>query len=117
MLNQLSNFYLDKQEPTKSCLLALKEIILSVDKDITPEWKYGMPFFYYRGKMFCYLWLDKKTKEPYIGIFKGKEIDHPLLELGKRKMVKIMRINPTEDFPIDAVLEVLTIAKGLYTAV
>lgn len=117
MLNQLSNFYLDQLEPTKSCLLALKEIILSVDKDITPEWKYNMPFFYYRGKMFCYLWVDKKTKAPYIGIIKGKEMSHLLLEQGDRKLVKILRINPNQDFPVETILGILNTAKSLYKTV
>ena len=34
---------------------------------------------YYQQKMFCYLWTDKKTHEPYIGIVEGNKIDHPLL--------------------------------------
>jgi hypothetical protein len=114
MLNQLNHFYLDQDEPAKSCLLALKKIILSVDTNITPEWKYKMPFFYYRGKMFCYLWVDKNTKEPYIGVIKGKDVDHPLLEIGDRKMVKIIRINPNIDLPLDDILAILTRAKSFY---
>ena len=59
----LENFYLKQDEPTKGTLLALREIILCQDKDITNVWKYGMPFFCYKGKMFCYLWLHKKLKQ------------------------------------------------------
>ena len=54
-MKALDDFYLQQNEPVKSCLLALREIILSQDADITNALKYGMPFFCYKGKMFCYL--------------------------------------------------------------
>jgi hypothetical protein len=71
-LTPLDNFYFQQEEPDKSCLLALREIILSQDTNITATWKYGMPFFCYKGKMFCYLWLHKTLHQPYIGIVEGE---------------------------------------------
>jgi hypothetical protein len=65
MNSNLENYYFQKEEPIKSCLLTLREIILSQDKNITNQWKYRMPFFCYKNKMFCYLWTDKKTNLPY----------------------------------------------------
>ncbi len=59
MLSELDKFYLKKEEPVKSCLLVLRDIIASYDKDITHTLKYGMPFFCYKGKMFCYLGLRR----------------------------------------------------------
>jgi len=97
MLNALDLFYAHQKEPTKSCLLSLKAIILGLDENITAAWKYRMPFFCYKQKMFCYLWTDKKTGEPYIGIVEGKRIEHPLLEQGNRSRMKILRVNPNED--------------------
>ncbi len=114
MLTPLDNYYLDQEEPVKGCLLALKDIILSID-NISQEWKYGMPFFYFKGKMFCYFWKDKKTGEPYIGITKGKEINHPALELGNRKLVRILRINPKKDIDINTINEILNTAIILYS--
>jgi hypothetical protein len=64
-MKEIDNFYLNHDEPVKGCLLALREIILSQDKDVTAAWKYGMPFFCFKGKMFCYLWVHKKHKQPY----------------------------------------------------
>jgi hypothetical protein len=43
MEEELHNYYLDKEEPNKSCLLALRSIILDQDKDITETQKWGMP--------------------------------------------------------------------------
>jgi hypothetical protein len=72
MLRAIDNYFLQKEEPIKSYLLALREIILKHDKNITEAWKYGMPFYCYLGKMFCYLWTHKKYKQPYLGIVEGK---------------------------------------------
>jgi hypothetical protein len=47
------NFFLRQEEPAKGCLLAMRDIILAFGPDITSAWKYGMPFFCYKGKMFC----------------------------------------------------------------
>ena len=63
MLNALDNYFLKQEEPAKSCLLFLRNYILEQDANINETWKYGMPFYYYQGKMFCYLWTDKKTGE------------------------------------------------------
>lgn len=114
MLRPIDRFYLEKEEPDKSCLLALRTLIPSLDKDITEEWKYGLPFFYYRGKMFCYLWIHKKFKKPYIGIVKGNEIDHPLLLLEKRAKMKILLVDPGVDLPLAVIREVLGKALELY---
>ncbi len=108
------NFYLDKQEPNKSCLLTLRKIILDQDEFITETKKYGMPCFCYKNKMFCYLWVDKKTLEPYILMVEGKHLDHPVLESGDRSRMKILRINPTEDLPMIVINQVMNDALNLY---
>ncbi|MGF7077514.1 DUF1801 domain-containing protein [Mucilaginibacter sp. 3215] len=48
-LSQIDTFYLTKDEPNHSCLLALRDIIMAQDPGITAEWKYNMPFFCYKG--------------------------------------------------------------------
>ena len=65
MIREIDNYYLNKEEPNKSCLLALRGIILDQDTNVTETQKWGMPCFCYKKKMFCYLWTDKKTDEPY----------------------------------------------------
>ena len=114
MLTQLDNFYLQKEEPVKGCLLALREIILKQDKDISAAWKYGMPFFCYKGKMFCYLWVHKKLHQPYIGIVEGKRFDHPNLIIEKRSRMKIMLFEADQDLPIEAIQAILKQAIDLY---
>ncbi len=114
MLNELENFYFNQPEPNQSCFIFLRDLILSMDKNITSTWKYKLPFFEYKGKMFCYLWMDKRTKHPYIGIAKGNELEHPLLYKGDRKKIKILMIDPNTDIPINAIKEVLNMAVKLY---
>ncbi|WP_237739804.1 DUF1801 domain-containing protein [Pedobacter arcticus] len=114
MLEQLYNYYLNKDEPNKDCLLALRSIILNQDKDITETQKWGAPCFCYQKKMFCYLWTDKKTKEPYILMVEGKHLDHPQLEEGNRTRMKIFRVDPNKDLPIKAIEHILQKALDLY---
>jgi len=114
MINELNNFYLKQKEPNRSCFMALREIILSFNNDITEEWKYKLPFFCYKKKMFCYLWQDKKTNEPYVGIVRSKNIVHTKLIQGKRKQMKAYYINPLEDINIEELLEILNEALTYY---
>lgn len=114
MFAALQAYYLYKAEPTKSCLLALRDIILAQDKDITETQKYGMPCFCYKKKMFCYLWTDKETDEPYILMVEGKHLQHPKLETGTRARMKILRVNPAKDLPVKTIEQILKMALNLY---
>ena len=113
-MKELDNFYLQQDESIKGCLLALRQIILSQDKEVTNEWKYGMPVFCYKGKMFCYLWYHKKYKQPYIGIVEGKRFDEPFLIQEKRSRMKIMLFDQNKDLPIETINNILKQAIELY---
>lgn len=113
-IQELHRYYLQKEEPARSCLLALRSIILAQDAHVTETQKYGMPCFCYKGKMFCYLWTDKKTDEPYILMVEGQYLDHPALEAGKRSRMKIFRVNPTKDLPVKTITKILKMALDLY---
>ncbi len=114
MMIDYDQYYLDKKEPVKSCLLALRRIILNQDAAVTETRKWGMPCFCYRQKMFCYLWTDKKTGGPYILMVEGKHLDHPELEQGARSRMKIFRVDPEADLPVDAIEHILNEALDLY---
>lgn len=112
MLN--NKFYLEKEEPNKGCLITLRDIILKMDEHITETKKYGMPCFCYKKKMFCYLWTDKKTEEPYVLFVEGQKIEHPKLEAGSRARMKIFRVDPTKDIPKETIELLLNKALDLY---
>ncbi len=113
-MRELDNFYLQQDEPIRGTLLALREIILQQDKDITDVLKYGMPFFCYKGKMFCYLWMHKKYKQPYIGIVEGKRFDEPFLIQEGRSRMKIMLFDQNEDLPLQTIKIIVQKALSLY---
>lgn len=113
-MNLRGTFYFDRKEPNQSCLLALQHIILKQDTEITETTKYGMPCFCYKKKMFCYLWEDKKTNEPYLLFVEGKYLEHPKLEMGSRARMKIYRVNPNLDIPVKEIELLLNQALDLY---
>lgn len=113
-MTPIEEYYHYKEEPVKSCLLALRNQILQLDANITEAWKYRMPFFCYKGKMFCYLWIHKKTLQPYIGIVEGRQIEHPLLIQEERARMKIMLFNADEDLPVKTLNKILKQALALY---
>ena len=114
MKEDLDRYYLSKEEPNKSCLLTLRSIILEQDEHVSETRKWGMPCFCYHKKMFCYLWIDKKTDEPYILIVEGKHLDHPQLETGTRSRMKIFRVNPIKDLDLETINTILQLALNLY---
>ena len=114
MLKPADNFFMQQHEPVKSCLLALRRIILAQDAGIAEAWKYGMPFYCYGGKMFCYLWVHTKYKQPYLGIVEGAKINHPLLIQEKRARMKIMLVDPQKDIPLQIIEVILKKAISLY---
>jgi len=114
MLNELNAWYISKEEPTKGTLLALRQMILDFDSEMTETLTHRMPMFRYKGKLFCYLWIDKKTYTPYIGIYKGIEIEHPKLILGNRNKMKIMHIDPEKNLPVRTLKKILKMALNLY---
>ena len=114
MLQEVETYYLNKEEPNKSCLLALRGFILEQDANISETRKYGMPCFCYKKKMFCYLWTDKKTDEPYILMVEGKHLNHPELETGTRSRMKLFRVNPNNDLPVKTIRSILQKSLDLY---
>jgi Domain of unknown function (DU1801) len=113
-MSELTQFYMKQTEPNKSCLLALRNIIIEQDTFITETQKWGMPCFCYHKKIICYLWVDKKTGEPYMLMVEGKQLIHPKLEAGERTKMKIFRVNPNKDLPIKTIVIILQSALALY---
>ncbi len=113
LLRPIDNYFLQKEEPIKSCLQLLRQHIVKHNTLITEAWKYGMPFYCYRGKMFCYLWVNKKLNMPYLGLVDGHQIDHPDLLQEKRTRMKIFLIDPVKDIPIKKTNAVLKLAIAL----
>lgn len=107
MNNELQKIYLNQTEVIAACLLALRSIVLKSDPEVTETIKYGMPCFCYQNQAFCYLWNDKKTGHPYLLMVEGKQLNHPKLETGTRKRMKVLNIDPSKDLPIEIINSIL----------
>ncbi len=114
MLRPIDQWYQNQEEPIKSCLQFLRLYILKQDQQLSEAWKYGMPFFCYKGKMVCYFWVHKKLLQPYIGIVEGKKIHHPDLIQEKRARMKILLLDPTRDLPMKKINLILKEMLALY---
>ncbi len=64
--------------------------------------------------MFCYLWVRKKTNEPYLGIVDGNKIEFPGLLQEKRSRMKILIIDPGIDLPVKDLQTLLKMAMELH---
>ena len=114
MLREVDQFYLNHEEPTRSFLLAVKEIVLRYDSGITHEWKYKLPFFCYHGKMLCYIWFHQKLKRYYLGFYHGNLINDPDLLAENRSKIKILLLSEQDDIPVEKINNILAIAVNLY---
>ncbi|XWW47354.1 DUF1801 domain-containing protein [Fibrella sp. USSR17] len=112
-MNALDNFYATLPEATQSCLLALRDLILAQSEYLTTSWKWNTPFFDYKGRYLFYLSAThKKYNKPYIGVVNGNKLAHPALEQGNRTQIKVLFIDPEQDFPIEQLVEVLQLAMA-----
>ncbi|WP_010521821.1 DUF1801 domain-containing protein [Aquimarina agarivorans] len=109
-MNKVDAYYSNKQEPNKSCLLALRQIIVDQNALVTETLKWGIPCFSYKKKMFCFLTIEKATALPYILFVSGKRLDFEALELRDRKQMKSLHINPTQDIPLRLIIEIVNAA-------
>lgn len=113
-MKAIDAFYEKLSEPNKSCLLAIQKIILSQNENLTVKWKYNVPFFCYKNKMCCYLWIEKKTNQPYIGVVEGKYFEEPEFIQENRSKMKIFLINPNDDLPQEKIESIIQKAINLY---
>ncbi len=114
MLRPIDQWYVLQPEPARSSLEFLRKYILQLDLHIAEAWKYGMPFFCYRGKMCCYLWIHKQEKLPYIGFVEGSRLHDPELIQEKRARMKIFLFDPGKDLPMQKIDLLLRKMLALY---
>ncbi|HWK99262.1 MAG TPA: DUF1801 domain-containing protein [Parapedobacter sp.] len=106
-MNVLEEYYYRQTDAVRDTLLVMRDLILALDPAITEHWKYNMPFFYFRKKMFCYLRVERRSGQPYLSMVDGKYIEHPLLQQEDRKRMKILPLDPNSDLPIEAITWIL----------
>ena len=116
-LRPIDHYFEILKEPAAGCMQAMRTFLIAFNPYITEEWKYGMPLYYYKGKMFCYLWTQKKSGLPYLGIANGFALQHPDLIQEKRKKMKILLLDPNADLPLDKITNILKASVSLLNTV
>ncbi len=112
-MKALDAYYDGLTEPLQGFMLAVRQVILDLNEEVEETWKWSAPFFLYRKQMLCYLWLDKKTHEPYLGIYGGDALDHPSLVQKHKAKIKKLVFSVDEDIPISTMKEVLSASCSL----
>jgi len=99
----LEYYYLSKPEPYQSCLLALRDVILSTNPGINHVRKYQIPFFTYQDKKLGYLWLN--GKKLMLGFCMDKKLQADVNpELKPKDKYESIQIDPNVDLPIELIL-------------
>lgn len=112
MLNHLDNYYLSLPEAEQNCLLFARKFLLGLSSEITEHYKYGGPFFHYRGKQFCYLAYSRTRRKTYAGFIYGNSLKHPKLLSEGRSQVKVFYFDPEKDIDIRSFTEIVKLACG-----
>jgi len=112
MNRELENYYLKQPEPIQGCLLALKSIILSVDKEISHRRAYQIPVFFYKEKKLAFLWVHRKRL--LFGIITDKSLMAPPEGARRKNTYETMEIDPNQDIPAEDIVEMLLRQMKLY---
>jgi hypothetical protein len=114
MEQSLDAFFLKIPEPQQSTLLFLRQFFMT-EMELQENWKFNTPFYYYKGKWFCYLSYSAKRKhEIYVGFVKGYKVSHQKLLAEGRKQIKVYRIQPDKDINIKELSKITSLLKKTY---
>ena len=115
-MNPAAEYILKQPEPYRSILLHLQMVIEQTIPSLELKYKWKIPFYYYKGKPFCYFNASHKKQYVDVGLVKGKLIKvHTEYLVGeKRKKMVSLRYKSMEEVGNQVLIEVLEEAKSLY---
>jgi len=113
-MNPAENYILNQSEPWRSILLHLQVVIESTVHKIELKYKYKIPFYYLKGKPFCYLNVTNGYVD--VGFWKGSQLilHKNNLVTGKRKIIRFLRYKKLTEINDKILVEVLREAEKLY---
>ncbi len=107
-MNPAENYILSQQEPWRSILIELQAIIKHTIPELEESFKWSLPFYSYKGRMFCFLNFRKKFVD--IGFPSGIhiEIHKDRLIAGEgRKNLRSLRYYSQDEIEVKILQEVL----------
>jgi len=113
MAERVDHYFNALTEPSRSCLLYLRDFVLGFSDKITEQRKNNTPFYYFNGKWFCFISFHPKTLKIYVSFVEGFKIEHPKLVSEGRKKMKIFPIDPEQDIDVKSLGSILEAAISL----
>lgn len=98
-------------------LLCLVDVMKQTLPEATLEYKWAIPYFYYRKQPFCYLNVSHKKQFVDVGFAKGFQLKNHTKQLiadNGRNTVKSLRYTSIESIDIEVLIAVITEAATLY---
>ncbi|NQY09841.1 MAG: DUF1801 domain-containing protein [Flavobacteriales bacterium] len=68
----------------------------------------------YKDKILCYLWVEKKTYDPYMLMVEGEHLKYPSLEECATAEMKTIQFDPEADLPKEIVKSIVNEGLELY---
>lgn len=110
-------YILNQPEQYRSIFLHIIAVVENTLPEVTLEYKWTVPYFYYKKKPFCYLNASHKHQFVDVGFAKGfhlkKNLDHLIADNG-RNTVKSLRYKSLEAIDNDVMISVIREAASLY---
>ena len=110
-------YILNQPENYRNILFHIIDVVQNTIPDVTLEYKWTVPYFYYKKKPLCYLNASHKYGFVDVGFAKGFQIknyqDYLIADNG-RNTVKSLRYFSLEQIDNDILISVLEEAKSLY---
>jgi len=107
-MNPAEEYILAKSEPWRSMLMELQAVIKHTIPDLEEGYKWHLPFYSLKGKMFCFLNFRKTFVD--VGFPKGVLIqgfDDVLIAGEGRKQLRSLRYRSPEEIDVRKLEEVL----------
>ena len=101
------NYILNQTEPFRGILLHVQMVIEHTIPEVELKYKYKVPFYYIKGRPFCYL--NKSKNYVDIGFWNGAHLTlhTELMVTAGRKVMKSLRYTSLEEIQDSILKEVL----------
>lgn len=110
-------YILNQPEPFRSILLHVVAVVENNLSEVTLEYKWTVPYFYYKKKPFCYLNASHKHQFVDVGFAKGFHLKNNLENLiadNGRNTVKSLRYKSLEEIDNTVLISVIKEASKMY---
>jgi len=116
-LKPAEHYIINQPSHYRDILLSIVDVMKQTLPEATLEYKWGIPYFYYKRKPFCYLNASHKKQYVDVGFAKGfqlqNHLDHLIVDNG-RNTIKSLRYISIESININVLTQVILEAEKLY---